>query len=139
MDCIFCKIIRKEIPCHIIQETENVIAFLDSFPKGYGHILVLPKKHWQFFHEIPINILEEINLVTNNIAKKLYQHRKKSYNIISNNGEEAGQSVFHFHVHILPREKDDNAIIFSHGNEKNQNYQLEKIAEEIKKIIIDYN
>ena len=139
MDCIFCKIIRKEIPCHIIQETENVIAFLDSFPKGYGHTLILPKKHWQFFHEIPINILEEINLVTNNIAKKLYQHRKKSYNIISNNGEEAGQSVFHFHVHILPREKDDNAVIFSHGNEKSQNYQLEKIAEEIKKIIIDYN
>lgn len=132
MDCIFCKIIDKKIPCHLIKETENAIAFLDSFPKGYGHTLVLPKKHYQFFHEIPIDILNEMNQLVSEISAKLYRQTKSSYNVISNNGEEAGQSVFHCHIHILPRQKDDNAIIFSHGEDKSSKYNLAEIAKQIR-------
>ena len=103
-DCVFCKIVRGEIPCHKIYEDENVLAFLDISGDCLGHTLVVPKKHCT-------NILDveetELNHVMN-VVRIISNHYVddcgfKGINIINNNNEIAGQSVFHLHVHIMPR------------------------------------
>lgn len=101
MDCIFCKIINKEIPANIIYENEEVIAFLDVNPINEGHTLLVPKKHYK-------NILEkEDNIDLLKYVQEIISILKDTYNfndfkININNGEKAGQEVFHLHIHIIP-------------------------------------
>ncbi len=100
-DCVFCKIINKKIDAKIIFEDENVIAFLDAFPKAKGHTLIVPKKHYD-------NILQkEKNIDPFLYVDKVINELNKDYDfedfkILSNVGKKAGQEVFHTHVHIIP-------------------------------------
>jgi histidine triad (HIT) family protein len=108
-ECIFCKIISKKIPAEILFEDDHVISLLDINPINYGHALVLPKKHCRDFLDLPPesyhNILQAANIVTNALVQSLHL---EGYNLFSNNGTIAGQSVFHFHLHVTPRYPDDN-------------------------------
>lgn len=107
-ECVFCKIIKGELPCYKIYEDEYTLAFLDISKDCYGHTLVIPKKHFE-------NILdcdEECLSYTMKTVKKIAKHYVencgfKGVNILNANGVEAQQSVFHLHFHILPRK--DNA------------------------------
>ena len=103
-DCIFCKIISGEIPSTKVYEDEHTYAFLDAFPEGPHHTLIVPKKHYENIFDVPEN--EATNLM--NAIKKivaLYERKfgLKHVNIINNSGSQAKQTVFHLHFHIIPR------------------------------------
>ena len=114
MDCIFCKILNGDIPSNKVFENDNFIAILDAFPANEGHTLVIPKKHFANIFEIDEDTLKEGYVIAKNIAEAI----KKAFNIsdiniLQNNGELAGQTVNHFHIHVIPRVKDDNVVIKS--------------------------
>lgn len=98
-DCIFCKILNKEIPSKFVYEDENCFAINDINPKANKHILVIPKEHVESLNEV-----EDFNLMKNLFAaiKKITaQENIKSFKTLINTGGEAGQEVFHLHIHIL--------------------------------------
>jgi len=103
-DCIFCKIIKGEIPCYKIAENKNAIAFLDVTPYSNGHTLIIPKKHYPNLSSTPEKILNDVMKLTKVVVKKLTKSLKPSgFNYVSNENEIAGQCVFHFHLHVIPK------------------------------------
>jgi histidine triad (HIT) family protein len=129
---IFSKIIAREIPAEILYETENVIAIIDIMPIHYGHALIIPKKEYKTFLEVPESEVGELLIVTQKIAKSLVKTFKlEGFNFFSNNGEIAGQSVFHFHIHITPRYTNDN-ISFVLSLKKYAEGQMKDVADKIR-------
>ncbi len=109
MDCVFCKIVHHQLPAQILFENEKVISILDINPIHYGHALVIPKLHCTDFLHIPESDLHDVLHVTQIVARAIVNTLNlEGYNIFSNNGKIAGQSVFHFHMHVTPRYPDDN-------------------------------
>ncbi len=107
-DCIFCKIIVKEIPSKILYQNNDTIAFLDIFPISQGHTIVIPKKHYTNLETIPINELYEVMGTVKIVSKLIYKNlRIDGYNILQNNYKAAGQVINHFHIHIIPRSSSD--------------------------------
>ena len=103
-DCIFCKIVKGEIPCNKIYEDENVLAFLDISGKVVGHTLVIPKMHCENILDCQDNQLENIIKAVKMIANHYINDCGFSgFNLHVNNGKSAGQEVSHLHFHILPR------------------------------------
>lgn len=133
-DCIFCKIIQGEIPCAKVYENEHVLAFLDISQVSKGHTLVIPKVHKENVFELTPEIAQEIFKVVPKISNSIKsQFSPVGLNLLNNNGEHAGQSVFHFHLHIIPRYgKGDGfgAVWKSHANDYTQE-QLKEIANSI--------
>jgi histidine triad (HIT) family protein len=104
--CIFCQIARKEAPASVVYEDDQVIAFMSIHPVSGGHTLVVPKKHYENIYEIP----EEKMAYLYKIVKKITHAVNKAVDaegtrIVQNNGEAAGQVIFHMHVHIIPMSK----------------------------------
>lgn len=110
--CVFCKIINKEFNSYKIYETENVLAILDISQATYGHTLVMPKKHVENIFEIEDELLKEVYSVVGKISKHYPKvlPNLKGINLLNNNGEKAGQTVNHYHVHIIPRYQDDDLV-----------------------------
>lgn len=107
-DCIFCKIVKGELPSSKIYENNDVLAFLDIAPVNIGHSLVIPKKHYENIYEIPESIWTQIAQVTKNLSGAIKDGVKADgMNVAMSNGQDAGQVVFHAHVHIIPRVKND--------------------------------
>jgi len=102
-NCIFCKIIKGEIPSEKILENENFIVIKDAHPQVKGHSLVISKKHYDSFSDLPEEIYKNLLETIKQITSKL----EKDFNLIINNGKNAGQEVSHFHLHILPRKEND--------------------------------
>ncbi|MEH6943553.1 HIT family protein [Bacillus sp. JJ722] len=103
-DCIFCKILNGEIPSAKVYEDEHVLAFLDISQVTKGHTLVIPKVHKENVYELTPEIASHIFSVVPKIANALKaEYQPIGLNTINNNGEAAGQTVFHFHMHLLPR------------------------------------
>lgn len=124
--CIFCKIIAGEIPSHTLYEDEQFKVILDVGPATKGHALILPKGHYANLYELP----EDVAADTMKLAKKMatIMTEKLScdgFNLIQNNGEVAGQTVFHFHMHLIPRYKDDGEILKYHAGSPSQEELLE--------------
>lgn len=132
-NCIFCKIIRKEVPSKIVFENHSNMAFLDIFPISLGHTVVVSKKHYQNIEEIPDNELSELFKIVKKVAMIIHKKLKvDGYNILQNNFRVAGQEINHIHVHIIPRMEHDGIfklkIPSSQANEK----QLEDILKILK-------
>lgn len=109
MDCIFCKIVQRKLFAEILYENDKVISILDINPIHYGHALVIPKTHCLDFLSIPEDDLHDVLHATQIVARAIVNGlHLDGFNIFSNNGKIAGQSVFHFHMHITPRYPDDN-------------------------------
>ena len=111
-NCIFCKLANGEIPTATVYEDEYLRAIMDAAPANKGHIIILPKSHAANIYEIEDEYVSRAFV----LAKKLAVALKKltgcdSVNILQNNGEAAGQTVFHFHVHVIPRFKNDDCTI----------------------------
>lgn len=105
--CLFCKIVQKAIPAKIIFEDKLTIAFKDIDPQAPTHLLVIPKKHLESMETITSqdkNVLGHIILVARDLAQK-QGHTRGGYRLIINSGPDAGQSVFHIHVHVLAGRK----------------------------------
>ncbi len=107
-ECVFCKIVRGEIPARVVYEDQDVIAFLDINPVSKGHTLVVPKKHYKNMIDAPDDIVAKVYTVAKKIGiASMNALGAKGFNVISNNEKVAGQEVFHFHVHVIPRYSGD--------------------------------
>ena len=110
--CVFCKIIDGSIPSKKVYEDDYVLAILDISQATVGHTLVMPKKHYANVLEIPADTYTKVMLKAKEIAEKLDKKLKpKGINILNNCGEVAGQTVMHYHVHVLPRYNDEELKI----------------------------
>ena len=112
MDCLFCKIIDNELPSYTVYEDDLFKAILDIFPATLGHIIIIPKNHAANIYELD----EKSTTSLMKVAKKIAHALKDSFNIdglnlLQNNGEIASQTVFHFHLHLIPRYKDDGVNV----------------------------
>ncbi len=108
MECIFCKIAKKEIPAKIIKENEFALAFLDIEPRSPGHTLVIPKNHYQNILEMPENELSSLTLLVKETIALLKERLEvDDFSIGYNHGPLAGQEVDHLHIHIMPRYEND--------------------------------
>ena len=111
-NCIFCKIIAGEIPSAVIFEDEEFKAILDRFPGNIGHVLVLPKKHYSNIFDIDEDVAGRLFRLATKIAKNMKEVLGfEAMNVVQNNGEAAGQTVMHFHVHLIPRYKNDTVDV----------------------------
>lgn len=108
MECIFCRIVRCEVRSEKVFESENFIVIKDVNPKVGGHSLVIPKKHFDTFLELPEFLYSELIGVAKEAAKILGKEESSTgFNFVVNNGPSAGQIVSHAHLHILPRKEND--------------------------------
>lgn len=107
-DCIFCKIANGEIPSATLYEDEDFRVILDLGPASKGHALILPKAHAANIYEISDDMAAKAMILAKKMATKMTEALKcDGFNIVQNNGEPAGQTVFHFHMHLIPRYKED--------------------------------
>lgn len=111
-NCIFCKILAGEIPSTAVYEDDDFKAILDVNPAARGHVIILPKNHAANIYELPDEDASKIMVVAKKIATAIEKaYRCDGVNILQNNGEAAGQTVFHLHVHVIPRFKGDTVNI----------------------------
>lgn len=129
--CIFCKIAAGEIPSKTLYEDEEFRVILDLGPATRGHALILPRNHYRNLFELPEDQAEKVIV----LAKKMAQQMKEKlhcdgFNLVQNNEEVAGQTVFHFHMHLIPRYNDDGQTIgWKPG--KPGDAELEEIRKEV--------
>lgn len=108
-DCIFCRIANGEIPSKTIYEDEDFRGILDLGPASRGHALILPKKHFPDLFALDDDTASKVFVVARNVATRMRRTLGcEGFNVLQNNGEIAGQSVFHFHMHLIPRYKGDS-------------------------------
>lgn len=127
-NCIFCKIAAGEIPSATIYEDEDFRVILDIEPASKGHALILPKEHYANLYELPEELASKALIV----AKKVIANMTDivgcdGYNVLQNNGAVAGQTVFHFHMHLIPRYKEDDVTI---------SWNQGKLSDELKEQIL---
>lgn len=114
-DCIFCKIIKKQIPTDFIYENDKIVAFLDIMPVNPGHTLVVPKEHHTDLLDTPDETLNDMITRTKKIATAVIKAVKADgFNIGINTKKAAGQAVFHTHLHIIPRFTNDGLKHWPH-------------------------
>jgi len=101
-NCIFCKIINKEIPSNFTYKDENFISFLDINPKTDGHTLLIPKKHYTWMQETPDEIVGEIFVTAKKLMQKLIEEKGCEYVKV----KVIGKDVPHFHIHLIPQYKE---------------------------------
>jgi len=107
-DCIFCKILAKEIPATIVDEDERTIAFMDINPANRGHALVIPRTHSTDLLSIEAEDLRAVAIAAQRLARRAKERlRADGVNLVNSCGAVAWQSVFHFHIHVIPRYQDD--------------------------------
>jgi len=112
-NCIFCRIVKEEIPSITFYEDEEFKAFFDVAPATLGHILIIPKKHYENIFEMDEETTGKIFILTKKIATALKKELScDGINVVQNNGIVAGQSIFHFHIHLVPRYDRDKTVVF---------------------------
>ena len=134
MDCLFCKIIKKEIPSAVIFEDNDTMAFLDIAPVNKGHVLIVPKVHSDDFISTEDEVIDKVfrtaKKISNAIVKATGAH---GVNISVNNGAAAGQVIFHLHAHIIPRFEEDGLKPWPKVSYSEN--EMKEFAEMIKKAI----
>ena len=119
LNCLFCQIIQKKIPAHIVAEDECCLAFLDINPASEGHVLIITKNHVENITKLEqsswINLFPLFQKVVNKLQKTF---QPQGFNFITNMNEVAYQSVFHFHLHIIPKYQKDQGFIWTVKKEK---------------------
>lgn len=130
-NCIFCKIANGEIPTNSIYEDDDFRVILDASPATKGHALIIPKEHYKDMYEID----EDVAAKAMRLAKKLTIKMTDKlgcagFNILQNNREVAGQTVFHFHMHLIPRYKNGSSIL-TWGHEEFSDEEMKEICESL--------
>ena len=120
MDCIFCKLANGEIPTATLYEDDEFRVILDQGPATKGHALILPKQHFANIYEISDEIAAKAMILGKKMATAMTKAlHSDGFNLVQNNGEVAGQTVFHFHMHLIPRyqnAKNNDILMWSHEN-----------------------
>lgn len=107
-NCIFCKLANGVIPTNSIYEDEDFNVILDMSPATKGHALILPKEHYKNLYELPEDTAADVMRLAKKMAVKMTEKlNADGFNLVQNNNEVAGQTVFHFHMHLIPRYSDD--------------------------------
>jgi len=135
-ECVFCQIIQKQLPANVVYEDEQVVAFLSNRPVNEGHTLVVPKKHYTNIYEISKEETAYLFKIVKQVALAVRDSvAAEGIRIVQNNGEAAGQVIFHLHVHVIPMKPQEG---FSHGkayrspsNSRNED-KLEMDAQKIR-------
>ncbi len=134
-DCIFCKLANGDIPVEPVYEDDKVKVIFDASPASEGHMLIIPKEHVSNIYELDDELAGHIFKVASRIAKALKEvFDYDGLNVLQNNGEAAGQTVFHFHMHLIPRFADDGVKVgWEHKtpDEEKLSELREKISKEI--------
>ena len=137
-DCLFCKIVKGEIPCFKVYEDEVVMAFMDIGPIIEGHVLVIPKTHFENLFNIEEDVLKKVFIVAKRIALRMKEVLGvNGVNLHQSNGKAAGQSVMHFHVHILPRKQEDKIDLNAYWKTVAPEMEKQDIAELAEKLKIE--
>lgn len=132
-NCIFCKIAAGEIPSYTIYEDNDFKAFMDISPASKGHTILIPKVHADNLFELDETVASKLLPVAARIAKALKAELHcEGLNLLQNNGEIAGQTVFHFHMHIIPRYEVDKVVV-KWVEDKYEGEPLDQLSEKIKK------
>ena len=130
-NCIFCKIANGEIPSKPLYEDDKFRVILDLGPASKGHALILPKEHYADLYELPEETAGEVMKLAKKMTEQMTQRLGcEGFNLVQNNGELAGQTVFHFHMHLIPRYRDDGQKIGWKPQEATQE-ELETIRAQI--------
>ena len=131
--CIFCKIVKGDIPCTKLYEDRQVLSFLDIMPAAKGHALVIPKNHYATLLDMPHEELKLVAEVMQKVAAATMVALPgvEGFNVLQSNNEAAGQVVPHVHFHIIPRQKEDR-LNFEWEQEKAEMEELKKYAELVK-------
>ncbi|MDD5177950.1 MAG: HIT family protein [Candidatus Nanoarchaeia archaeon] len=133
-DCIFCKIIKNEIPSNKIYENKTTLAFLDINPVNKGHTIVIPKQHFETIEGTPEDVLCEIIKTTKKLIPAINQAVNPiGVNLGLNNKSGAGQIVPHIHLHIMPRFNNDGHSLF--GGKKASSEELKLLSDKIKNLL----
>lgn len=118
-ECIFCKIVNNKIPCLQIFEDDLVKVFLDANPISNGHLLVVPKEHFENVFVTPDEVLAHISKICKKMALLCKEKLNATgVNIVNASGKDAQQSVFHLHFHVVPRYENDGLDLWFHGKTK---------------------
>jgi histidine triad (HIT) family protein len=133
-DCVFCKIVRKEIPSAGVYENETIYAFLDINPTNPGHTLIVPREHYENIYTMPDDVLGALTSAAKTLAIAVKSAvGADGINLIMNNDPAAGQLVFHAHLHVVPRLQSDG---FRHWPGKAYKPgEMESVAQKIKTVL----
>ncbi len=132
-NCIFCKLAAGEIPSKTLYEDEQFRVILDLGPATKGHALIIPKEHYANLYELPENLAADAMKLAKKMMLLMTEKLKcDGFNLMQNNGEVAGQTVFHFHLHLIPRYANDAALFKYKAGEPSQ-----EELEEVKNTIIN--
>ena len=135
MTCVFCKIVNRETPSRRVYEDENFIAFLDINPVNFGHTLIIPREHYENFSETPEDALVGMVRIAKKISPAIVEAMgAPAFNVSFNSGPEAGQSVPHVHMHVIPRHADDGHKSW-HGRARYPEGEMGVTAKKIKELI----
>jgi len=133
--CLFCSIASGKAQASIVYEDANVLAFMDLNPSNTGHTLVVPRKHWENIYEVPENVLVDLFSVVKRVSSAVKKTvGAEGISILQLNGRAAGQTVMHFHIHIIPRFRGDiisnalGAMIEHHELKNPERSDLDEIA-----------
>lgn len=130
-NCIFCKIANGEIPSKTLYEDDKFRVILDLGPASKGHALILPKNHYANLYELPEETAGEVMKLAKRMAAQMTERLGcEGFNLVQNNGELAGQTVFHFHMHLIPRYREDGQKIGWKPQEVSQE-ELEETRKQI--------
>ena len=111
-DCIFCKIANGDIPSKVLYEDNEFKVILDLGPATRGHALILPKNHYRNLYELPDEMASKVILLAKKMATQMTEKLNcDGFNLVQNNGQAAGQTVFHFHLHLIPRYENDGQTL----------------------------
>lgn len=139
-DCVFCKIIRDEIPSCKLYEDDQVLVFLDIAPFNSGHALVVPKDHHHSITTLPAEYHAKImEAATKTAVAQMRTLKAEGFNLVLNNGRCAGQEVPHVHLHVIPRFVDDQPIFKASKKKYDSTEEMQKIAEKIRARLSEKN
>ncbi|PIR93008.1 HIT family protein [Candidatus Falkowbacteria bacterium CG10_big_fil_rev_8_21_14_0_10_43_10] len=131
-DCVFCKIIKGELPSYKVYEDDLIMAFLDINPINKGHTLVVPKEHYKSTLETPDDLVKHLAVITNKISRAVLKATgARACNIGINNGAESGQIIFHTHWHIMPRFAGDGYELWKGKDTTYGEGEIESVAKKI--------
>jgi histidine triad (HIT) family protein len=134
-DCVFCRILKGEIPAQKIFEDGKVFAILDINPVSWGHTLVIPKDHFETWTDLPVDVVSALALASQAVARGLLKATgAPGFNLLMNNHRCSGQAIPHAHYHVIPRKPDD-AVKYNWPAKPYPPGELEKAAEAIKKAL----
>lgn len=136
-ECIFCRIVQGELPSEQVYQTENVVAFLDIAPIATGHVLVVPKEHYETLWDVPDELTPELNQVWRRVGRAvLTATQAAGLNVVMNNYAAAGQVVPHAHWHLIPRHEGDRLLHVVQGA-YDSNQRMQEMAEGIRRALAE--